>query len=153
MGQTALADINGEGSRIPPTISLNLADAPVPVVCDVSDPVEIRNIFARLDQEYGRIRLLRKHCWGRTSSENPNHHSRTVQKVFQKPRLRSILHVSRSRTRMLAAGRGSILNIGSLASTTSLGRPISPTAWLLGAKVIQDDARTSTEWGRSWYPG
>lgn len=46
---------------------------------------------------------------------------------------------------MLAAGRGSIINIGSLASTTALGRGHIAYSMAMGA-VVQMTRELSTEW-------
>src|SRR6185437_7326788 len=50
--------------------------------------------------------------------------------------------------RMLAAGRGSIVNIGSLASVTALGRGHIAYSMAMGA-VVQMTRELSTEWSGS----
>ena len=86
---------------------------------------------------------LAKDCWPsrrRSLSEQ-------VQEVFQNLVFGRFRMCQEAGRRMLKAGRGSILNIGSLASTTALGRGHIAYSMAMGA-VDPDDARTQHRMGR-----
>ncbi len=53
-----LADINEEGMRATAQQIESTGQRVVPVWCDVSDPDQIRAMFSRLDDEFGRIDFL-----------------------------------------------------------------------------------------------
>ena len=76
----------------------------MPVVCDVSEPGQIRNMFARLDRELGRIDVLGN-----------------------------------------VAGKGSIINITSIAGIRALGRNHTPYSMAMGG-TAQMTRELSTEW-------
>src|SRR5512136_3092235 len=53
-----LADINTAGNEATAAHIAGLGRRAIPITCDVSDPEQIRSMFARLDREYGRIDVL-----------------------------------------------------------------------------------------------
>ena len=53
-----LADLNADGLQKTAADIAALGRRAVPVTCDVSDPVAIREMFRRLDREFGRIDFL-----------------------------------------------------------------------------------------------
>ena len=53
-----LVDINTEGMQDTASQIEALGQRAVPVTCNVSDLDQIRTMFARLDQEYGKIDIL-----------------------------------------------------------------------------------------------
>jgi NAD(P)-dependent dehydrogenase (short-subunit alcohol dehydrogenase family) len=110
-----LADINLEGVERTAQTIASLGRRAIPVHCDVSDPDQILAMFERLDGEYGRIDIL------------------------------SFFLTQQAGQRMLAAGKGSIISIGSLASVTALGRGHIAYSMAMGA-VAQMTRELSTEW-------
>src|SRR4051812_33440126 len=50
-----LADRNADGMRQTAERITSLGRRALPVVCDVSEPAQIRALFAQLDREFGRI--------------------------------------------------------------------------------------------------
>jgi NAD(P)-dependent dehydrogenase (short-subunit alcohol dehydrogenase family) len=68
-----------------------------------------------------------------------------VHKVFQNLVFGRFCMCQEAGRRMLAAGRGSILNIGSLASMSALGRGHIAYSMAMGA-VVQMTRELSTEW-------
>ena len=68
-----------------------------------------------------------------------------VQQVFQNLVFGRFCMCQEAGRRMLAAGGGSILNIGSLASITALGRGHIAYSMAMGA-VVQMTRELSTEW-------
>ena len=118
------------------------------MACDVSDPQQIGELFARLDREFGRVDFL-----GNVAGEGllvpPE--DLTVDQLRQ---VMENLVVGRfsmcqeAGRRMLRAGRGSIVNIGSLASLSALGRGHIAYSMAMGA-VAQMTRELSTEWAGS----
>ncbi len=140
-----LADINGDGLCSTAAEIEALGRRAVPVVCDVSDPAQIRAMFERLDREYGRIDVL-----GNVAGEG--HRARPEEITLEQvQRTLQVLVVGRfcccqeAGRRMLAAGKGSIINTGSLASITALGRGHIAYSMAMGA-VAQMTRELSTEW-------
>ncbi len=113
--------------------------------CDVSNPAEIRRLFARVDSEFGRIDVL-----GNVAGEGHLAAPESITLEQVEFVLRSLVvgrfcACQEAGRRMLAAGRGSIINIGSLASVTALGRGHIAYSMAMGA-VAQMTRELSTEW-------
>ncbi|HUQ93649.1 MAG TPA: SDR family oxidoreductase [Bryobacteraceae bacterium] len=113
--------------------------------CDVSDPRQIRDLFQRLDAEFGRIDFL-----GNVAGEGvlgaPEEISlEAVEQSWRNLVLGRFCMCQEGGRRMLAAGGGSIVNIGSLASITALGRGHIAYSMAMGA-VAQMTRELSTEW-------
>ena len=140
-----LADLNGDGLERTAERVRALGRRAEPVVCDVSDPERIALMFERLDREFGRIDFL-----GNVAGEGilAPPEDITIEQVERT--LRNLV-VGRFRMcqeagrRMLKAGRGSIVNIGSLASVTALGRGHIAYSMAMGA-VAQMTKELSVEW-------
>ncbi len=140
-----LADINGAGLDATAVVIKALGRRAVPVVCDVSDCDQIRAMFGQLDDEFGRIDIL-GNVAGEGLRARPEEISlEQVQRVLQVLVIGRFCCCQEAGRRMLAAGRGSILNIGSLASITALGRGHIAYSMAMGA-VTQMTRELSTEW-------
>ena len=140
-----LADINPQGMQNTAEHIQELGQRAVPVVCDVSNPDQIRAMFTRLDQEYGRIEVL-----GNVAGEgilgSPEEITlEQIQKALQNLVIGRFCCCQEAGRRMLAAGKGSIINLGSLASVTALGRSHIAYSMAMGA-VAQMTRELSTEW-------
>src|SRR5258708_7261987 len=113
--------------------------------CDVADPAQIRELFKQLDAEFGRIDFL-----GNVAGEGilgtPEEISlEEVERCWRNLVLGRFCMCQEAGRRMLAAGQGSIVNIGSLASMTALGRGHIAYSMAMGA-VAQMTRELSTEW-------
>ena len=140
-----LADREAEGLHNTAQLIRSFGRKAVPVICDVSVPEKIRAMFAQLDGEFGRIDFL-----GNVAGDG-------ILGVPEEISLDAVEHTWRNLVygrfcccqeagrRMLAAGRGSIVNIGSLASLTALGRGHIAYSMAMGA-VAQMTRELSTEW-------
>jgi NAD(P)-dependent dehydrogenase (short-subunit alcohol dehydrogenase family) len=117
-----LADINGVGLDASAAVIKALGRRAVPVVCDVSEPEQIRAMFGQLDREFGHIDILGNVAGEGLRARPEEIALEQVQKVIQVLVVGRFCCCQEAGRRMLAAGRGSILNIGSLASVTALGR-------------------------------
>lgn len=127
------AEIGGTGGRA------------VAIGCDVSEPVQIRAMFERLDREFGRIDFL-GNVAGEGCAGRPEEISLAdVEKSWRSLVFGRFCACQEAGRRMLAVGRGSIVNIGSLASITALGRGHVAYSMAMGA-VVQMTRELSTEW-------
>jgi NAD(P)-dependent dehydrogenase (short-subunit alcohol dehydrogenase family) len=140
-----LVDIDEAGmSRTAETIRA-LGRKVVAVRCDVSQPEQIRAMFGRLDNEFGRINFL-----GNVAGEAIRKRPEDISLDEVEWTWRNLVYgrfccCQEAGRRMLAAGGGSIVNIGSLASITALGRGHIAYSMAMGA-VAQMTRELSTEW-------
>jgi NAD(P)-dependent dehydrogenase (short-subunit alcohol dehydrogenase family) len=140
-----LADLNAEGVRRTAAEVAALGRKALPATCNVSDPAEIRELFAVLDREFGRIDFLGNIAGEGILARPEEITLEQVQQVFQNLVFGRFAMCQEAGRRMLAQGRGSILNIGSLASITALGRGHIAYSMAMGA-VVQMTRELSTEW-------
>jgi NAD(P)-dependent dehydrogenase (short-subunit alcohol dehydrogenase family) len=140
-----LVDRNETGARETAATIDKLGRRAVVAQCDVADPAQIRELFCRLDTEFGHIDFL-----GNVAGEGilgtPEGISlEDVERCWRNLVLGRFCMCQEAGRRMLAAGRGSIVNIGSLASITALGRGHIAYSMAMGA-VAQMTRELSTEW-------
>ncbi len=140
-----LADRNAAGLEAAAGQITPLGRKAVPVACDVSEPAAIRALFARFDQEFGRIDVLGNVAGEGIFGKPEELAIETVKQVLQNLVVGRFVMCQEAGRRMLAAGRGSIINIGSLASITALGRGHIAYSMAMGA-VAQMTRELSTEW-------
>lgn len=140
-----LADRNAGGMQETAAQIEKLGRRAAPMVCDLSDPAQIRALFARLDREYGRIDALGNVAGDGLLARPEDVTLEQVQQVLQNLVIGRFCCCQEAGRRMLKAGRGSIINIGSLASTTALGRGHIAYSMGMGA-VAQMTRELSTEW-------
>jgi NAD(P)-dependent dehydrogenase (short-subunit alcohol dehydrogenase family) len=112
---------------------------------DVTDVTQLRALFKALDKEFGRIDIL-GNVYGpgfRCSAEDIDlEHFQRVVHGLTTARFCACQEAGR---RMLARGKGSIINIGSIASLTALGRGNFPYSVGMSG-VVQMTRELSTEW-------
>ena len=140
-----LADLNTDGMQKTAADIAALGRHVVPVTCDVSNPVAIREMFARLDREFGRIDFLGNIAGEGILGKPEEITLDEVQQVFQNLVFGRLCMCQEAGRRMLQAGRGSILNCGSIASQTALGRGHIAYSMAMGA-VVQMTRELSIEW-------
>jgi NAD(P)-dependent dehydrogenase (short-subunit alcohol dehydrogenase family) len=140
-----LADLNTSGVQKTAEEITRLGRRAVPVTCDVSDPTQIRVLFARLDGEFGRVDFL-ANVAGEGVRGRPEEISLDdVEKNWRNLVYGRFCCCQEAGRRMLAAGRGSIVNIGSIAAVTALGRGHVGYSMAMAA-VVQLTRELSTEW-------
>ena len=140
-----LADRNAEGLARTAEVVTGLGRRAVIMAGDVSDPDSIKALFARLDHEFGRVDFLANIAGDGILGRPEEISLEDVQRVFQNLVFGRFAMCQEAGKRMLKAGRGSIVNIGSLASTTALGRGHIAYSMSMGA-VVQMTRELSTEW-------
>ena len=113
--------------------------------CDVSDPAQIRELFRRLDAEFSRIDFLGNVAGDGILGSPEEIALEEVERCWRNLVLGRFCACQEAGRRMLAAGRGSIVNIGSIAGVTALGRGHIAYSMAMGA-VAQMTRELSTEW-------
>ena len=138
-------DINEEGlHRTAAQIEL-LGRRAIPAVCDSTDLSQIDSLFEQLDREFGRIDVL-GNVYGPGSMSQPEDTPiEEVQHVIHGLVIARFYACQHAGKRMLKAGRGSIINIGSIGGVTSLGR--GQAAYGMGmSAVVQLTRELATHW-------
>jgi NAD(P)-dependent dehydrogenase (short-subunit alcohol dehydrogenase family) len=140
-----LADINADGARQTAHEITAKHRRVLPATCDVSDPKQIRAMFAQIDSEFGRIDFLGNVAGDGILGSPEEISLEAVERTWRNLVYGRFCCCQEAGRRMLAAGRGSIVNIGSLASVTALGRGHIAYSMAMGA-VAQMTRELSTEW-------
>ena len=140
-----LADINEPGVQETAHEIESLGRRAIPVRCDVSDVEQVRGMFSRLDSEFGRIDVLSNVAGGTMLGKPEDLTLDQLQESMQSLVIARFCSCQEGGRRMLAEGRGSIINIGSLASLTAIGRGHVAYSIGMGA-VAQMTRELSTEW-------
>src|SRR5262245_29239599 len=140
-----LADLNAEGMAKTAAEILHFGRKAIPVRCDMSDTDQIRAMFTRLDKELGRIDV-QANVAGEGILGTPEEISLDqVKQVFQNLAVARLFACQEGGRRMLAAGKGSIINVCSIAGVTALGCGHIAYSMAMGA-VAQMTRELSTEW-------
>jgi NAD(P)-dependent dehydrogenase (short-subunit alcohol dehydrogenase family) len=116
-----------------------------PATADVSDPAQIEALFSRLDQVFGKIDFLANVAGDGLLGRPEDISLQAVEQTWRNLVFGRFCCCQQAGRRMLAAGRGSIVNIGSIASVTALGRGHIAYSMAMGA-VAQMTRELSTEW-------
>lgn len=141
-----LVDRNVDGARnTSQAIQAMGRRAPV-ASCDVSDPNQVRALFSELDRQLGgRIDFLANVAGDGVLGMPESISLEEVERCWRNLVLGRFCMCQEAGRRMLAAGKGSIVNIGSIASLTSMGRGHVAYSMAMGA-VAQMTRELSTEW-------
>ena len=140
-----LVDRDGAAAERTAVTLRELGRRALPLTADVSQPEQIRGVFAALDAEFGRIDFL-----GNVAGEGLLGRPEEISLEAVEQTWRNLVYgrfccCQEAGRPMLAAGRGSIVNIGSIAGVTSLGRGHVAYSMAMGA-VVQMTRELSTEW-------
>lgn len=140
-----LADINEDGMRTVAGEIESLHRRALPQVCDISEPEQICSMFERIDDKFGRIDFV-ANIAGEAVRKKPEDISLDeVEWTWRNLVFGRFCCCQQAGRRMLAAGKGSIVNLGSLASVTAMGRGHIAYSMAMGA-VVQMTRELSTEW-------
>ncbi len=140
-----LADVDEAGVARTAAEAAALGRRALAAVCDITDLAQLDELYRRLDRELGRIDIL-ANIYGPGAISEPEETSvEEVQHVLHGLVVSRFYCCQLAGRRMLAAGRGSIINIGSIGGVTSLGR--GQVAYGMGmAAVVQLTRELSTHW-------
>lgn len=140
-----LADIDEDGMRTVAREIESLHQRALPQVCDISEPAQICSMFERIDDEFGRIDFV-ANIAGEAVRKKPEDISLDeVEWTWRNLVYGRFCCCQQAGRRMLAAGKGSIVNLGSLASVAAMGRGHIAYSMAMGA-VVQMTRELSTEW-------
>ena len=141
-----LADINEEGMQETVREIERRGRRAEPVVCDVSNGAQIRKMFARLDETYGRIDVLANIAGEGGINQLPLEITEAgLIQTLNTLVVGRYVCCQEGAKRMIEAGRGSIINIVSIAGLSALGRGHMSYSIAMGG-VAQMTREMSTEW-------
>ena len=140
-----LADINSAGVEKTAEQISRLGRRAIAVTCNVSQPEQIKVMFGKLDRDFGRIDFLGNVAGEAVRARPEEITLEDVEYTWRNLVLGRFCCCQEAGRRMLAAGRGSIVNIGSLASITAMGRGHIAYSMAMGA-VAPMTRELSTEW-------
>jgi NAD(P)-dependent dehydrogenase (short-subunit alcohol dehydrogenase family) len=140
-----LVDRNRDGAESTAEQARRLGRKALVSDCNVSDPAAIAKLFQQVDAEFGRVDFLGNIAGDGHLARPEELAIADLQRVMQNLVIGRFAMCQEAGRRMLARGKGSIMNIGSLASTTALGRGHVAYSMAMGA-VVQMTRELSTEW-------
>ena len=125
----ALVDLNLAGATQTERNIQALGRRAFAVECDVSDPAAILALFTQVDREFGRIDFLGNVAGEGVIGKPEEIALEDIERTWRNLVFGRFCMCQEAGRRMLKQGRGSIVNIGSLASVTALGADTSATVW------------------------
>ncbi len=140
-----LADRNEDGMAATADAVRGFGCRAVCARCDVGMEVDIRALFATLDREFDRIDFLANVAGDPVIGNVESLTQQQLLASFQTLVFGRFLLCQEAGRRMLAQGRGSIVNIASIAAMTALGRGHLAYSMAMGA-IAQMTRELSTEW-------
>lgn len=140
-----LADINLAGAEDTSETIRGIGRSSLAVQCDVADVEQIKELFRRLDSEFGCIDVLGNVAGEGKMGPPEEMPVEDVQNVFQNLVFGRFVMCQEGGRRMLSQGKGSIINFGSIGGWNSLGRGHMPYGMSMAA-VIQMTRELSTQW-------
>ncbi len=140
-----IADINADGLNATAAYIRKLGRRAIPVLCDVTQIDQIRAMYAQLDKEFGRIDVLGNVAGPGKLAMPEDISIEDMEKVVYGLVVARFCCCQEAGRRMLAAGKGSIINISSIGGVTALGRGNFAYSVGMGG-VAQMTRELSTEW-------
>jgi gluconate 5-dehydrogenase len=140
-----IADINEPGLVDTAETIHRLGRRVVPAIYDVWDEEQIRAMYRQVDREFGQIDVVVNipgaNLLGHPEEITVEH----FMKVLQATLVGKFVSCQEAGRRMLACGKGSIINMSSIGGVRALGR--GNFAYSIGqAGVVQMTRELSTEW-------
>lgn len=140
-----IADRNTAGLESTAAQITALGRRVLPLTLDLSDIAAVRGMFARLDDEFGRIDFLANIAGDGVLGKPEDIPLEDVERNFRNLVFSRFCACQEAGRRMLKAGKGSIVSLGSIAGATALGRSHIGYSMAMAA-VIQMTRELSTEW-------
>ncbi len=140
-----ICDINEVGVQATATHIQKLGRRVIPVTCDITNIEQIRGMFAQLDSEFGKIDIM-GNVAGPAKLWKPEEIAiEEMQKIVHALIVARFCCCQEAGRRMLAVGKGSIINFSSIGGVTALGRGNFAYSVAMGG-VAQMTRELSTEW-------
>jgi NAD(P)-dependent dehydrogenase (short-subunit alcohol dehydrogenase family) len=117
----------------------------IAVRCDVSNVDQVREVYRAIDEHFGQIDFVGNVAGNAIRCKPEDISLEDVEAGWRSLVYGRFCSCQEAGLRMLAQGRGSIVNIGSLASITALGRGHIAYSMAMGA-VAMMTRELSTEW-------
>lgn len=140
-----LVDRNLDGAKATESTCRDVGAKTLVAGTDVSSPEAIAELFRQVDADFGQVDFLGNIAGDGHLCKPEDLAIEDLHRVIQNLVVGRFAMCQEAGRRMLAQGRGSIMNIGSLASSTALGRGHIAYSMSMGA-VIQMTRELSTEW-------
>ena len=140
-----ITDINESGLLDTADVIRQLGRKVVPAVYDVWNEAQIRAMYQQVDREFGRIDIVANipgaNILGHPEEITLEHFTKVINATL----VSKFVSCQEAGRRMLASGKGSIINMSSIGGVRALGR--GNFAYSVGqAGVIQMTRELSTEW-------
>jgi len=140
-----LADINLPGAEQTADDIESIGRRALAVRCNVSEIEQVRSLYQTIDSEFGRIDIVGNVAGEGLMGRPEEVPVETLKEVMQNLVVGRFTSCQEAGRRMLAQGKGSIINFGSIGGWNSLGRGHTPYGMAMGAG-IQMTRELSTEW-------
>ncbi len=140
-----IADINTDGLSATAASISNLGRRAHAVTCDVTSIEQIRAMFAELDREFSQIDILGNVAGPGQLARPEDIDLEFMANIIFGLTVARFCCCQEAGRRMLAKGKGSIINICSIGGVTALGRGNFPYSIGMGG-VAQMTRELSTEW-------
>jgi NAD(P)-dependent dehydrogenase (short-subunit alcohol dehydrogenase family) len=141
-----IADINGPGVERTAEEIRSMGRRAIAITCDVTDEAQIRAMFRRLDEEFGRIDVVANIPGAAVGGHPEDLTVENFSKTLQGTLVGKFICCQEAGIRMLAQGKGSIINMSSIGGIRALGRAHLPYS-VAQAGVIQMTRELAVEWG------
>ncbi|MCB9153712.1 MAG: SDR family oxidoreductase [Caldilineae bacterium] len=140
-----ITDINESGLLDTADVIRQLGRKVVPAVYDVWNEAQIRAMYQQVDREFGQIDIVANipgaNILGHPEEITLEHFTKVINATL----VSKFVSCQEAGRRMLASGKGSIINMSSIGGVRALGR--GNFAYSVGqAGVIQMTRELSTEW-------
>jgi len=140
-----VADINTALLETTADAIRKLGRRALPVTCDVRDIEQIRAMFRELDREFGHLDILGNVAGPGQLGQPEDIELELMSDIILGLTVARFCCCQEAGRRMLAAGKGSIINICSIGGVSALGRGNFPYSVGMGG-VAQMTRELSTEW-------
>ena len=140
-----IADVNEQGLHDTAETIRSLGRRVIPGVYDVWNEEQIRAMYQQVDREFGRIDIAVNIPGGNRLGHPEEIAVEQFVQVIQATLVSKFISCQEAGRRMLAQGKGSIINMSSIGGVRTLGR--GNFAYSVGqAGVVQMTRELSTEW-------
>jgi NAD(P)-dependent dehydrogenase (short-subunit alcohol dehydrogenase family) len=140
-----LVDRNSEGMQQTAELIDKIGRRNLQVVIDVASGEQVCDLYRQVDEEFGQVDFVANIAGEGMIVAPEDLTEEQLIEVLKNLVVGRYVSCREAGRRMLAQGRGSIVNIGSLASITALGRSHVSYSMAMGA-VAQMTRELSTEW-------
>jgi len=140
-----LVDRNSEGMQQTAELIDKIGRRNLQVVIDVASGEQVCDLYRQVDEEFGQVDFVANIAGEGMIVAPEDLTEEQLIEVLKNLVVGRYISCREAGRRMLAQGRGSIVNIGSLASITALGRSHVSYSMAMGA-VVQMTRELSTEW-------